>query len=228
MATRSRSKKTVQPAEETRESPARMDEILRGAAEAFSKSGFSATSMREVARHTGASLGSIYYHFENKEAILHAIICGNFHRVIEAVETQLAGVEDPREALEKFVVNHISFFAQHLSEMRVMSHELDTLTGAAGEEEAGLRRAYAARARGILERLRPDLSSEDLRIATLSLFGMMNWTYRWYDTLPRGTRPEQLGRTMARLYLDGFLAGARGVTGARKGGAAKKAARRRR
>ena len=203
-----------------------MEEILRGAAEAFSKTGFSATSMREVAKHTGASLGSIYYHFENKEAILHAIICGNFRRVIESAENQLAGVSDPREALETFVVNHISFFAQHLSEMRVMSHELDTLTGAAGEEEAGLRRAYAARARSILEELKPDLSGDELRIATLSLFGMMNWTYRWYDTLPRSTRPEQLGKSMSRLFLDGFLAeGKAAAVGGKKVAATKKAGR---
>jgi AcrR family transcriptional regulator len=196
----------VEDSHTSREEQPRVQVILAGAAEVFSQRGFAATSMRQLARHTGASLGSIYYHFENKEAILGAIICGNFRRVSESLDVRLAGVEDPRVALEVFVGNHLLHFSRHLPEMRVMSHELDTLQGEAGEEVMQLRRAYTRRARELVARLRPELTAEQLRVATLSLFGMLNWSYRWYHTLSPGTSPARLGQYMASLFLDGLLA----------------------
>lgn len=184
----------------------RLDAILLGAARVFSAKGFAAASMREVAQASGASLGSIYHHFENKDDILRAIICGNFRRVSDSVKDRIDGVQEPRRRLELFVENHVEFFARHLDEMRVMSHELDSLDGAAGEEVVRLRRAYTQVAREILESLRPDLSRDDLQVATLSLFGMLNWTYRWFHTLPKETDAAALGKRMAALFADGFVA----------------------
>lgn len=182
----------------------RVESILAGAARVFGRKGFAPASMREVAEECGASLGAIYHHFPGKDAILHAILCENFERVGESLERRLVGVEDPRRQIEIFVTNHVEFFARHLDEMRVMSHELDTLTGGMGEDVAQHRRAYAQRARQILSRLRPRMPKAELQLATLSLFGMLNWTYRWFHTLPRGTDAAALGERMAALFLDGF------------------------
>jgi AcrR family transcriptional regulator len=179
--------------------------ILSGAAQAFSKRGFSATSMREVAEKTSASLGAIYYHFPSKESILEEIICGNFERVAAAARLAIAEIEDPRTRLHVFIRNHISFFSLHLDEMRVMAHELDSLGGDAGKRVVSLRRDYTGIARVIIRELRPELNRSELQVAVLSLFGMLNWTYRWWNTLPRGTRPEDVAEQMSSLYLEGLL-----------------------
>lgn len=189
----------------------RIAAILEAAASAFGDRGFAATTMRQVAARSGASLGSIYYHFDSKEEILRALICGNFRRVQRALEARLTGDESPREALEILVENHVDFFARHLDEMRVMSHELDTLDGEAGREVASLRRAYFDRLKGLLGELRPDLTEAELRVAALSLFGMLNWTYRWIETVRDTVQPAELGRRMSGLFLEGFLHGARSV-----------------
>ena len=183
---------------------ARVDAILEGAAAAFSAQGFAATSMRDVARRSGASVGSIYYHFENKEDILRALIRDNFRRVLTSLRKRLEGVVAPQEQLDVFVDNHIRFFARHLAEMRVMSHELDTLTGPGGEEVAAIRHEYTQAALEILGRLRPDLEPDELRIHGLCLFGMLNWTYRWYHTVPTDIGAGGLARRMTGLFLDGF------------------------
>ena len=193
------------------EAATRPEAILAGAAAVFSAKGFAAASMREVASAAGSSLGSIYHHFESKEDILRAILTGNFRRVMDASEQRLRDVDDPREALVAFIENHVAFFVQHLDVMRVMSHELDTLKGSAGAEVVKLRRAYTLRARNLIARCKPELArstrAEDLQIATLSLFGMLNWTYRWFHTLPDETQrdPRRLARRMSRLFLDGLL-----------------------
>ena len=47
----------------------RRDEILRAAAGLFASDGYASTSMREVAAASGILPGSLYHHFESKEAI---------------------------------------------------------------------------------------------------------------------------------------------------------------
>jgi hypothetical protein len=44
----------------------------------------------------------------------------------------------------------------------------------------------------------------DIRVATFSLFGMMNWIYNWYD--PRkDVDVAGLSKNITRLFLGGFL-----------------------
>lgn len=184
----------------------RVEAILAGAARAFSRNGYAATSMREIAQVTGASLGSIYYHFENKEDILRALICDNFTRVQESLETRLAESSSADDELALFIDNHVRFFADHLDEMRVMSHELDTLGGEAGQQAAELRQRYTRRLLDILGRIRPDLSAGDLRVQALCLFGMLNWTYRWFHTVDPAIGAAGLAERMHDLFSSGFRA----------------------
>lgn len=187
------------------ETGTRPEAILAGAAAAFSEHGFAATSMREIARRSGASLGSIYYHFASKEEILRSLMCENFGRVLEQLRECLAVTDDPRRRLQLFIDNHLRFFARHLAEMRVMSHELDTLGGDAGAQVARLRHRYTEALLGILGQLRPDLPEAELRIRALCLFGMLNWTYRWFHTVDPRIGPSGLAERMTGLYLDGLM-----------------------
>lgn len=182
----------------------RVESILSAAAEVFSRKGFAATSMRAIAKRSGASLGSIYYHFEGKDDLLRELICAHFRRVQEALDRRLDRRLEPREELAVFIANHVGFFADHLDAMRVMSHELDTLQGAAGREVAAQRQAYSRRLVGILARVRPELSAGELRLHALCLFGMLNWTYRWFHTVDPAIGPGGLAARMTRLFLDGF------------------------
>lgn len=185
----------------------RVDAILTGAAQAFSANGFAATSMREIAQRAGASLGTIYYHFENKDELLRALICGNFQRVHASLDAALEDVEDPREALSVFIDNHIRFFASRLDEMRVMSHELDTLAGDAGAEVSAQRDAYSAKATAILQQLQPGMKESELRIHALCLFGMLNWTYRWFHTVDPQMGARGIAERMTALFTEGFAPG---------------------
>ena len=186
-------------------SPTR-EEILAAAVAEFSARGYAATTMRRIAARTGVSLGTIYYHFDGKEAILHALLCDNFRRVHASLQRRLRGVTDPRRALAVFVDNHVRFFARHLAAMRVMSHELDTLDGVAGREVAALRGAYTQAAFDLLARIRPDLPAEEIRVHGLCLFGMLNWTYRWYHTVDAAMGPGGVAERMTCLFLSGFEA----------------------
>ena len=60
-------RKTKQEAEQTRQC------IINAAREVFVDKGVSKTSLEEIARHAGVTRGAVYWHFENKSDLLHAM-----------------------------------------------------------------------------------------------------------------------------------------------------------
>lgn len=54
--------------------PARREQILRAATEAFARSGFAATSLDDVAREAGVTRMVVYTHFESKTALYQAVL----------------------------------------------------------------------------------------------------------------------------------------------------------
>jgi len=57
-----------------RKKEARPQEILTAALELFVKQGFSATKVSQVAKKAGVTPGTLYVYFENKDAILKAVV----------------------------------------------------------------------------------------------------------------------------------------------------------
>lgn len=47
--------------------------IINAAREVFLTKGVSRTSLEQIAKHAGVTRGAVYWHFENKSALLHAI-----------------------------------------------------------------------------------------------------------------------------------------------------------
>ena len=61
-------RKTKEEAAATRES------ILRAALDLFSEKGYSSTTFNDIAKRIGMTRGAVYWHFENKEALLTALV----------------------------------------------------------------------------------------------------------------------------------------------------------
>jgi AcrR family transcriptional regulator len=69
--------------------PERQASILRGAASAFSHSGFAATSMDDVAAACGVTKLIVYRHFDSKEELYRTILERVFRRMAEELEAGL-------------------------------------------------------------------------------------------------------------------------------------------
>jgi AcrR family transcriptional regulator len=67
----------------------RSEAILRGAAAAFARSGFAATSMEDVAAACGVSRLILYRHFASKEDLYRAVLQRVFERQAEELVTGL-------------------------------------------------------------------------------------------------------------------------------------------
>jgi hypothetical protein len=90
--------------------------------------------------------------------------------------------------------------------MKVLVRETECLPEALEAEVAERKRRYYQRCHDILREMDAGAKGEEeLRLATLALFGMLNWTYSWYRPERDGS-PERLTDRMLGLFLDGFLA----------------------
>ena len=184
--------------------------ILRNAARIFAEKSYHSTSMRDISRATGVSLAGLYHYCKSKEELLFLIQDNCFARVTERLETRLADATDPVEKLRIFIDNHLAFFAANMAEMKVLSHEADSLAGDLHSRVLDKKERYTRLAREILkvvQRHGPSARKPiDLTVATYALFGMMNWIYNWYN--PNGKLAvRELVDNVTRLYLSGFLDG---------------------
>ena len=200
----------------------KLEHILRTSAGIFAEKSYHSTSMRDISRATGVSLAGLYHYCKSKEELLFLIQDHCFGRVLERFEQRIKGIDDPFEKLRIFIDNHLSFFAANMAEMKVLSHEAESLAGDMHKHVSGKKEKYAKQARKILREIqereseaRPPgrastASSQvnnriDLTVATYALFGMMNWIYNWYDSSGK-LSVNQLVDNMTRLFVSGFLA----------------------
>jgi AcrR family transcriptional regulator len=181
----------------------RHDGLLAEAAKVFAHKGFHPTTMRDLSRATGMSLAGIYYYVRNKEDLLCRIQERCFTRVLAGAHEALkAAGGSPEERLERFIRHHVRFFAGHMAEMKVLSHEAESLTGEALDRINRLKREYGELLLGLIRATRTGGVPVDPRVATYALFGMMNWMYTWYD--PAGpVSPEELAAQFATIFLEG-------------------------
>src|SRR2546427_2893384 len=200
----------------------KLELILRTAARIFAEKSYHSTSMRDISRATGVSLAGLYHYCKSKEELLFLIQDHCFGRVLERLEQRTRGIDDPFEKLRIFIDNHLSFFAANMAEMKVLSHEAESLAGDLHEHVSTRKRQYTRTARKILSeviaagsarvprrsgQLKKNARRVDITVATYALFGMMNWIYNWYD--PRGKLSvSQLVDNITRLFLSGFLSDA--------------------
>ena len=187
----------------------KLEFILRNAARIFAEKNYHSTTMRDISRATNVSLAGLYHYCKSKEELLFLIQDNCFGRVLERLEARLLESSDPLSKLRIFIENHLSFFAANMAEMKVLSHEAESLAGDLHTHVSSKKEKYTHLAREILGEIQQQQSEPvavDLTVATYALFGMMNWIYNWYDPQGKLTVAE-LVDNVTRLFVKGFVAG---------------------
>jgi len=189
-----------------RDSEVKLHHILRVSARVFAQQGFEATSIRDISRASEVSLSGLYYYFESKQHLLYLLQNTTFTIVVENLKARLQGSQDPVERLRLLVLNHIEYFLSHPNEMKVLSHEEEALGEPYREKVEAIKRRYYALAREIFDAIAAEGLAPGInpRVAVLSLYGMMNWTYKWHKP---GVDPDaqELTAAIVGIFLHGVL-----------------------
>jgi len=180
--------------------------VLKTSAAVFAEKGYHSTSMRDISRATKMSLSGLYYYFKSKEELLFLIQDYCFSTVIEDCRRLLEGVDDPVRRLKLLIENHLNYFVNNMNEMKVLSHEANSISRDRFRQINTKKRQYVDLVMKLLDEIAREnrVDGVDIRVATFSLFGMMNWIYNWYD--PRkDVDVGGLSKNITRLFLSGFL-----------------------
>lgn len=184
----------------------KLEMILQEASRVFADKGYHQATIRDIARATGVSLAGLYYYFKGKEDLLFLVLDHSLGRLLSRQREALEGVTDPRARFQILIRNHLGFFAGNEQEMKVLIRETASVSGEMRERVADREREYAGILYRILKDLAPEENAPDLRVATFSLFGMLNWVYTWY--VPDRHLPvERLARELEQIFLNGYSAG---------------------
>jgi len=180
------------------EDPARRRELVAAAAGLFRRYGYERTTAREIARAFGVQSGSIFYHFENKEALLVAVMLEGMRQFVAAARGPLAQAHSPLERLRALFYGHLTALHGGGDEQAVVIQEWRSLSATARRQVVRLRDEVETMWRGALdEAATAGLVAGDLRLLRLAMLGALNWTLQWY---------QRKGGLGIRDLADGLLA----------------------
>ena len=183
-------------------------QILKSAAAVFAREGFDRASMNQVSAACKISKAALYHYFPSKNAILFAIL----ERHLKALCTRVATLDHEGRGPEEFLV--------YMTEQILLAydgyddiHELQMhAMGQLDKAEQKTLRSYMHTIVGhvaeAIKAVAPDrFQDEDsLRMATMTLFGMLNWYYTWNQG--KGIdRRRQYARYAAHVLLGGVYRG---------------------
>jgi AcrR family transcriptional regulator len=192
--------------------------VLDAAAACFKAEGYAGVSLRDIAAKADMQAGSLYYHFESKEALVEELLhvgVDNAHAASQAAVTALgAGAESLtklRAAITAHLCSVLSDSDYSSANLRIFGQVPETIR----ERVLARHRSYGNFWAELLRdgvatgTLRSDL---DISVVRMLLLGALNWTVEWYR--PGGRSPNEIADHLCAMLFDGLKrAEVRGVTG---------------
>jgi AcrR family transcriptional regulator len=160
--------------------------------------------MEDVARETGLTKSSLYYHVSGKEELLGRALERAFKRLLGVLEEPGARTGTPLARLKHIVYRGVVITLEFVQEVEL----LQRIKGNTPTERKAMERrrhfdhqvarlVAAAAAEG---ELRSDI---DPGLLTRLIFGMSNSTTQWYR-LDGRMRPEEIADAVLRLVFEGI------------------------
>jgi len=181
------------------------DTIIQRAAAIFARRGYAATSIGDIAEACDCSKSRLYHYFDGKEAILRDMLTMHVDSLLEQCRQVLYRSQDPKERFQQLVKVFLEIYAVSRDQHVVLLTCLDVLAAEHRNELIAKQRELIAYVRDALLQLRPEMAANRplAHVDTMLFFGMINWTYTWYqaDGL---VSPEELAERTVALFLDGY------------------------
>ncbi|MBS9374402.1 TetR/AcrR family transcriptional regulator [Rhodococcus sp. B50] len=182
--------------------PMQLSPILTAALDAFYETGFHGTSVREIARRVGVTVPALYYHHENKEGLLIALLELSTSDVLSRAHAAAEDADgDP--------VRRLSNVIEAIVLRMTMRARLAALEGEARYLSPENRQRYRAVRKGVEQLVRQIVEEgvaadvfdvDDAAETTRALLGMCQSIPRWYHA--EGTlSPEAVAQKYVGIAL---------------------------
>ncbi len=179
--------------------------ILDSAVGLIASKGFDHATMIDVANACGTSKSHLYHYFPSKEDLLYAIVK---EHITGQVAVLSAIVREPRPATERFT-RFVNAFVQEGAKSRshhiVLMNDIKFLPPVQREDVRKMELELMHLMVGLLREINPERMGPVKVQApyALLLFGMVIWTFTWYEK-NGPIAPAELADRISALFLDGF------------------------
>jgi TetR/AcrR family transcriptional regulator, cholesterol catabolism regulator len=182
--------------------------ILALARKLFWQDGYSAVSMRDLARAYGCQPANLYNHFETKEAILFEVLREEMEQVIRPIcHLEEAEDGDPIEQLRFFISSHLKVTLSHRRSARTLFDvALDSLSPAHRKVIVSMRDTYDRVIRTVIQRGRKKgiFLPHDEKLVGFMISSMITRARIWFHPR-RGVTVNELADFIFRLVVGGIL-----------------------
>ncbi len=181
-----------------------LHDIIDAAARLFSKKGFSATTIRDVAAEVGRTQGSLYYHVRSKEDIFIKMYEMVLEEFMEHVEEAMQGSDTSTETIRSFIRAALQYTAMNQDYTTILLDEFKSLP----EEHKEMVSARRDKLDRIIDETLAagmqdgEFRQVDIRLTRLALWGMINYVNKWYSPSgPLGI--EDIADHFADIFVGG-------------------------
>lgn len=186
-----------------------IDQLVQAARKVFAEKGFDQARIEDIAGELGLLKGSLYYHVASKNELLYLVVRQEITPWLESVEPIVSSDAPARERMRLAIQQHMRNLQAHAASRLLFDEALNALQPKQHEEISRLYDQYTYLFVRVLKdgiasgEFRQDLQ---VRVASLAVVGMMNWSQRWFRE-HGAVSIDEVAATFSAMVLDGLGCG---------------------
>ena len=184
----------------------RKQQVIAMAEKLFSRKGYLATSVRDLANELDIEAASLYSHVKSKEELLWTIADRSAKAFFDSVLPLTQQSLPVKEKLTQMIIAHVQVIADHIEASAVFFREWKHL----GEEK----RAAYSKTRAEYEQAWRDVVKKGMEEGTFAAYdegfsariilSAINSTHTWYQA-DGPKKPREIGQDLASFLLNGLV-----------------------
>lgn len=184
----------------------RKQQVISTAEELFSRKGYLATSVRDLAEALQIEAASLYSHVKSKEELLWNIADRCADEFFASVQPVADADMDTQAKLKQMIIAHVGVITNNLQASAVFLREWRHLSEPRVSEYAQRRADYEQIFRKVIRKgVEENLFKHyDESFSARTILSAINWTHTWYR--PEGElTAEEVGEHLAEFLLNGLV-----------------------
>lgn len=183
----------------------RRKEIIQYAAMLFTEKGYSAVTMRDIAKAVGIKAASLYNHISSKQEILAFIIISLAEEFTNGMEIILNSKNTSIEKLKQIIALHVSITSNNQSGMASLNSDWMHLEDKL-DYYLQLREDYEDNFRTIIEQgiSNNELKVENIEVMLFSILSTLRSLYVWIPN-KENIQTNQLSNDLSAVLLNGIV-----------------------
>lgn len=190
---------------------AKREELVRIAAGLFKEQGYQSTRLIDIARVAGLDRATVYYYFGSKEELFRETVEGVLDANMQEAERLMADkaltwVQRLQAVYVRLMVSYEENYPATFVYIQEQMHQVGAEETAWAQEIMKKTRAFDQM---LVTFIREAIAGGELRsdlpprLVEHALFGMLNWTHRWFQP-GKGMSGKEVAEAFWSIFIDGM------------------------